>query len=46
MCRVGGWRSKSEWREEGVRRAGGDHDVLCCSTKREQVEAREELDVC
>jgi len=42
MCRVGGWRSKSEcWREEGVGQARGDHDVLCCSTKREQVDARE-----
>ena len=47
MCRVGGWRSKSKWREEGVGRAGGDQDVLCRSTKRERVEGvQEELDAC
>jgi len=31
MCRVGAWRSKSEWREEGV----GDHDVFGVVQRRE-----------
>jgi len=43
MCRVGGWRSKSEWREEGM--GTGDHNVLCCPAKRE-LKGWEELDAC
>jgi hypothetical protein len=37
MCRVGGWRSKSEWREEGI----GGSGCFCCSAKRERVDKRE-----